>query len=265
MKIGIVIPVINLWEEYTRNCIDSIKTKHDYQIILINNASTDGTAEKAFKYRATRNDRLHIKNNDEKWSCAKSWNWGIKNSWENGSDLTLVLNNDIVLHPKCLDVLAARFDLISPGLVMATCHNIRKGFSKPEDMLKEDLRQYEKTDETEHPDFSGFMITKECWEKVGEFDEGFHPAYFEDNDYHYRIKLAGLKAINYPPALFYHFGSRTSREGDRTVVTNQAFDDNRSYFCNKWGGIPGEETFKTPFNDPQKDLRSVKQNEDKQG
>ncbi len=106
-------------------------------------------------------------------------------------------------------------------------------------------------DESEHPDFSGFMINKECWDKVGEFDVGFYPAYFEDNDYHHRIKIAGLKAICYPQAIYYHFGSATTNEAfgpGKKAVTGTDFEKCRAYYNKKWGGLPGSETYKTPFN-----------------
>lgn len=44
-KIQIVIPCINLWSKYTKNCINSIKTKYEYRILLIDNGSTDETKE----------------------------------------------------------------------------------------------------------------------------------------------------------------------------------------------------------------------------
>jgi GT2 family glycosyltransferase len=39
-----------------------------------------------------------------------------------------------------------------------------------------------------------FILTKSVYEKVGAFDEGFKKAYFEDNDYMYRMKLAGVQS-----------------------------------------------------------------------
>lgn len=35
--------------------------------------------------------------------------------------------------------------------------------------------------------YSFFLIREECWQKIGEFDEGFWPAYSEDNDYFERM------------------------------------------------------------------------------
>lgn len=36
--------------------------------------------------------------------------------------------------------------------------------------------------------FSAFLLTARAWARVGLFDDGFHPAYFEDNDYRDRLE-----------------------------------------------------------------------------
>ena len=92
------------------------------------------------------------------------------------------------------------------------------------------------------------MLSRRCRDVVGPFDERFYPAYFEDNDYHYRIQLAGLRAVTYPPAMFYHYGSRTQNEATAVpLVPGSVFDENRRRYVQKWGGPPGQEQFRNPF------------------
>jgi glycosyltransferase involved in cell wall biosynthesis len=60
MKISFVIPAYNE-ERYVGDCLDAIlKEKHansyDVEIIVVNNASTDGTAEAVKKYSKGRSD-----------------------------------------------------------------------------------------------------------------------------------------------------------------------------------------------------------------
>ena len=256
MKIAIIIPVVNLWRKYTKPCIDSIKTSHDYRILLVDNASIDETLSEAGKLVS---DKFSHKRNEERWSCAKSWNFGIRDAWDRGFEYALVLNNDVILHSDCIDRIVERFNKGDVGMVTAMdirgeCNGI------PEYIFDKKSKDYESVPETEHPNFSAFMISKKCWDKVGEFDEGFKPAYFEDNDYHYRMKLAGMKAIVYPPALFYHFGSRTQNEsGNQAVVTGSMFEDNRKYYKGKWGGDTGSETFKYPFGYEVNNFKWTKQ------
>jgi GT2 family glycosyltransferase len=91
-----------------------------------------------------------------------------------------------------------------------------------------------------------FVIPLTTWEKVGKFDEQFFPAYFEDNDYCLRMRLEGLKRDMSPffnPEVF-----RNSQTIAKDPSLNTNFDRNRNLFIEKWGGSPGQETYKSPYN-----------------
>lgn len=107
------------------------------------------------------------------------------------------------------------------------------------------------------PDYSCFGINpQEYLNKVGWFDENFTPAYFEDNDSHYRIKLSGYEAYSYSAAGITHKGSQTQNaDPKKPVVPPKMFENNRSYYKSKWGGSPGKESFKHPYNDVTKDWK----------
>ena len=99
------------------------------------------------------------------------------------------------------------------------------------------------------PDFSCFVITKECHSKY-KFDENFAPAFFEDNDFHRQVELGGdgdrIFSINVP---YLHYGSQTIKQwtGERREKFDQAFVKCREYYVSKWGGMPHHETFDRPF------------------
>jgi GT2 family glycosyltransferase len=98
------------------------------------------------------------------------------------------------------------------------------------------------------PDFSCFLITKEC-HRWFQFDEGFQPAYHEDNDYHRRLQLAGLGdrifGVNLP---FLHYGSATiKRSPEAQAAFAPKFAQCQQYYITKWGGLPGAETYTIPF------------------
>lgn len=221
--------------------------------------------------------------------CAYAWNQGVRNCFENECDYALVINNDAVFHPRAIDRLVERYnkaennfakgrvvddpvwkntDIVTDGsstekesgfLAMVTCMNIRGECEKPEDVFDKNDVEKEGLENGEHPDFSAFMISRMTVERVGEFDEGFYPAYFEDNDFHYRINLAGLKAVTYPPAMFYHYGSGTSNENKISeAMRGVQFERNHAYFREKWGGDSTNETFRKPFNDESKTIKWTK-------
>lgn len=95
-------------------------------------------------------------------------------------------------------------------------------------------------------DWSSFILPKVTFESIGSFDENIFPAYFEDNDYEYRMELQSKKIlkIQYLNPLV----NRTSQSVDRNPSLRQGFQKNKDYYISKWGGEPKRETYLTPFN-----------------
>lgn len=91
-----------------------------------------------------------------------------------------------------------------------------------------------------------FIMPKKTFKQIGGFDENFFPAYFEDNDYHYRLKLAKRTFLQNEflnPKVY-----RNSQSIAKDKSLNQRFNDNKNYYVKKWGGEPGKEIFSSPFN-----------------
>lgn len=267
MKIQIVIPSVNLWNKYTKQAIQSVQEAMVYakghgidcRILLIDNASTDETKVEAGKM--VSNLFSHMRN-EERWGFQRSVNTGVNDGFERGYEIILVCNNDIVLHPEAIWRLCERFKRGDVGMV--TCLDVRGELDNPATIGNLNANEKESVEEAPNPNFSAFAINKDCWEEIGEFDELFFPAYFEDNDYHYRMNLEEIKAIVYPPAMFYHYGSRTQNEAIENglpMVSGGEFENTRARYVKKWGGLPEHETYKTPYNDPLKTVKSTKQDE----
>lgn len=87
------------------------------------------------------------------------------------------------------------------------------------------------------------------WLEMGGFDEKFFPAYFEDNDAYHRLELAGLPCKFVETMDFAHDKSSTLRKGNASYLEKhqQTFSQNAIYYQQKWGGMPGRETFTKPF------------------
>lgn len=91
--------------------------------------------------------------------------------------------------------------------------------------------------------WSCFLQRESVWERVGEYDTGFFPAYFEDDDYRYRMKLVGL----YPRMITSHAGLihwKSATGGEAFTL----FERNGRRFVAKWGGAPRAEVYTTPWN-----------------
>lgn len=95
--------------------------------------------------------------------------------------------------------------------------------------------------------FSAFGINQAAVARAGTFDENFHPAYYEDNDFHYRCELTGTPMVHLPSAL-RHRVSSTIAAHEYRVQNNRTFPENQAYYVRKWGSLPRYERFVTPFN-----------------
>jgi GT2 family glycosyltransferase len=92
-----------------------------------------------------------------------------------------------------------------------------------------------------------FGVSRRAIAEVGWFDENFVPAYYEDNDWHWRAQQAGfeVKWLGSPG----HFGSHAIRSSTLYAAENRrTFADNGRYYVAKWGGTPSNEVFTTPFD-----------------
>jgi GT2 family glycosyltransferase len=91
-----------------------------------------------------------------------------------------------------------------------------------------------------------FILPITTFKKIGEFDQNRMPNYFNDNDYCYRMRLAGMSRLNIDflnPVIY-----RNSMTIEKNPSLNNHFMEYRQNFINKWGGEPGQEKFITPYN-----------------
>ncbi len=72
--------------------------------------------------------------------------------------------------------------------------------------LDRDLRE---AGEAEQPPGAFLMIRRDVWSRLGGFDEGFHPLWFEDVDYLKRLGEAGFTVRYEPSAVARHAGGHS--------------------------------------------------------
>jgi len=95
-------------------------------------------------------------------------------------------------------------------------------------------------------EWSVFIIPKKTYIKIGMFDEDFSPAYYEDNDYMYRLKINGKRPFKIPflnPIVYKN--SATIEKEPSILAYSKA---NKSRYIAKWGGEPDKENYNKPFN-----------------
>jgi len=93
---------------------------------------------------------------------------------------------------------------------------------------------------------------RDAIERVGRFDENFHPGYWEDCDYSRRLALA----YDLEPPYWTKVECEVALESFAhaiqlagVVIDPEPLAD---YFVAKWGGMPSFETFDTPFDSGQR-------------
>ncbi|MBT2678864.1 methyltransferase domain-containing protein [Bacillus sp. ISL-35] len=225
--------------EYTKQCIESIRRYSDegtYQIIIVDNASTDGTVS----WLKKQSDLTTIFN-DKNLGFPTGCNQGIKVA--SGDDI-LLLNNDVVVTENWLKNLkSCLYSSDSIGAVgpvtnsaayytmvpveyssMEEMHQFAKGFNQL------DAEKWE-----QRLKLIGFcmLIKKSVIEEVGLLDEIFSPGNFEDDDYSFRIQKAGYKLILCKDTFIHHYGGTSFKEDIEKY--HQVLKMNEDKFETKWG------------------------------
>lgn len=207
-KFCIVIPTI-VCKDYLLEALDWYTQNMKNTLILVvdnGNQQIPDTYKNVFIFKPESN-----------LGVAGSWNFLLWRAFALGHEYVLVLNDDIILQrfePE-IDALIDKFGSFS--------------FLRPQTYYN----------------WSAFVISKTIFDKVGLFDINFKKCFFEDNDYEYRMKLAGVK-IQYCEQL-----NPQVYRNSQTIERNPrlgGYLENRELYIKKWGGLPSEETFKTAYN-----------------
>lgn len=166
---------------------------------------------------------------------ATSWNAIIKIVQNNSPDaLLVVINDDILFHSDTLELMvnAALNDHLENNCYQSVyCAG---GIAAPNA-------------------FSLFLVHPRTFlDTIGPFDESFWPAYYDDNDCHWRMKMKKLDLIRVANATATHMeeGSATlkSYTPEERARHDHEFNRNSELYLMKWGGMPGNERFIVPFD-----------------
>lgn len=151
------------------------------------------------------------------------WNLGVAASWNlalkagASEPFVVIASNDVTFAPGDL----ARLAEAAPGPQVV--------------MLRE---------------FGAFSVSPEVVERVGLFDENYHPIYAEDCDYRWRASLVGVPVIDLPSGTVHVDGGSLCYRSDPTYAqaNGRTYPANVAYHRAKWGGLPWHEVYRTPFD-----------------
>lgn len=222
MKASVIIPNYN-GKKFLNTCLDSLKsqTESSFEIIIIDNASEDGSVDIIKEgYAEFFGDRLKVSVLDKNYGFSRAVNEGIKLSC---SPYVILLNNDTQADKYFVENLIKgirkskkifscsakmvqfnhrdKIDSAGDYYTIIGC-TFTKGYGKSPD-------NYNKREEIFSACGGAAIYRKKIFDEIGYFDED-HFAYLEDVDVGYRAKIYGYKNVFIPDALVYHVGSGSS-------------------------------------------------------
>ncbi|MGF9915646.1 glycosyltransferase [Paenibacillus ehimensis] len=242
MKTSIVIATYNKLE-YTQLCIESIRkftSQHDYEIIVVDNHSTDDTAA-----WLSRQSDIKVVFNTENLGFPKACNQGIEIST---GDNILLLNNDTIVTENWLtNMLTCLYSSEEIGAVGSVTNSCSYGQSiqVPYRSVEEMHQFAAQFNQSSNPELweerlklvgYNMLLKKQVLDEIGLLDERFTPGNFEDDDLSLRIKLAGYKLYLCKDTFIHHFGSVSFR--NNAEAYNKLLRTNQDKFLEKWGFDP---------------------------
>ena len=236
MDISIIIVNYNTLE-LTKNTIDSVIEKTTgikYEIILVDNASTDGSIE---YFEKNYKDKIIFLKNKENLGFGRANNKGIEIA---KGKFIFLLNSDTLLINNAIKIL---FDYMKLNSKVGVCggnlydiklnpvhsylekipsikteinyfFNILGKVLKKISKRRDDFNYSKLVKEVGYITGADMMIRKSVLEKVGVFDEIFF-MYSEEAELTYRIKQAGYKIMSVPMAQIIHLEGKSTKFKDK--------------------------------------------------
>jgi len=225
---------------YTRLCIESIlrHTAAPYEIIVVDNGSTDGTVDYLKSVRT-----LRVMENQTNIGFPAAANQGIRAC--RGQQI-LLLNNDVIVTPNWLGRLLAALDRDPKAALVGPVTNCASGpqqvpveYSDLEGLETFAQRHAQRyADQVAYfPRLVGFclLLRRELIDRIGLLDERFGIGNFEDDDYCRRTQEAGFLAVIAKDCFVHHFGSATFRSSE--VDYPALLAHNRRLYEEKWRDV----------------------------
>jgi len=210
-------------KKYLRDCIISIEnqTYTNFEIILVDNASSDGSIE----FVKENFSKVHVIKNDDNLGFAEGNNIGIKNS--KGSIIAL-FNPDAVADKNWLSNLIS---ILSSSDTIAAAsgkmYYLGDQFGKdkifctwpkidPITAMPFNYNNNEPISKVDYLSGAAMVVKKSIIDKIGLLDSDYF-LYFEETDWCARMIRAGYDLIYTPNAIVWHAVSATISESDKKI------------------------------------------------
>lgn len=245
-KVEVSIIIVNYnTQKLTKNCIAAIfyhTPKNCFEVIVIDNASTDGSCD-VLSNLGFQN--YHYVYNEKNIGFSRANNRAALTASGNylffmNSDMVFV--NDVVSslfekihHNPSIGIIGPKF-LNPDGTLQVSCRNfpgVVFGMTKffpflkrflPEENLDyyQDQRDYSVEQTVDTVSAGALMISKKLFRDIGGFDE-FSFMYAEDADICRQVRGLGLTVVYDPSGVLIHYGGQSSRLNSYKAVWSYYF------------------------------------------
>ncbi len=239
----IVLTYNNL--DYTKACINSIvewTAYPNYELIIVDNASSDGTPEYLKRF-ASLHPQTKVIVNSQNLGFAVGNNVGLKNA---KGDYFVLLNNDTIVSRGWLSRIMAHFYKNSSlGVVGAVTNSIgneamvQVSYTSLQGFVREATDRlfkhaFEQIKSESSLAMFAFAFSRQVLEKVGYISEDYGRGMFEDDDYCKAVEKAGFQLCIANDVLIHHFLSVSFGAWEDNDEKKQLFEKNKSIYENKW-------------------------------
>ena len=213
--VSIVIPTHNRKEKVAHlinSILESDYPKDKLEIIVVDDASTDGT----YEYIKKLFSQVRVIYNEEEKLLAKSRNIGVRAS--HGKYIFIIDGDNLVdknairelvefmeKHPEVGVAGPIMYFLSDPDRIW--CAGVKRNYwttiTKLIGFNTKDRSPFKEPYESE--DFpNAFMVRREVFEKVGLFNSKLFPIHYDEGDFCLRVRKAGYKVMVVPTAKVWH-------------------------------------------------------------
>lgn len=242
-------------KDFLRGCIESIRSgtrRVSYEIVVVDNASTDGSREMLRE----EFPEARVVANETPRGYGASHNQGFETS---RGRYFLVLNNDMTVRDGALDAMMERIGrgdnvgllgcrLLNPdGTMQVSCGRESSVLRMMADDLlparvpaeriglREWMREWNHDSERDVEVVQGscMLLAREVFERAGRFDESFN-FYREEFDLCRRVRQLGLRVVFFPGAEIVHYGGQTFKT--IPLPAYQTFFESRYKYFVKYHG-----------------------------
>lgn len=223
--------------QYTRDCVESIleyTNDVDYELILVNNGSTDGTKDYFDSIAGAK--VIHLEYN---LHVVKGFNIGMMAA--EGKYCAVVCNDFIFTHNWLKNLMTciesdSEIGYVSPGATnISNMQQIEVPFTSIKE-FQENAKKYNVSDSKKWEERVVLLPNVLCCptvllDRIGYYDTRYFRGEFGDDDISFLIRRQGYKLVYCGDTVVHHYGSLTTGSDHQT----NSLEEGRAIFIQKYG------------------------------